>query len=94
MEKDTVILSLTEYNELRDLRQATTQGKTLLITVASTGYNKEFISNSEAVEQIANINFQLAQKIDQLDQLNKLRFNELVRVKKMSYWQFLKWKKS
>jgi len=43
MEKDTVLLAVEKYNELRDFKQKIEEGKTLVIVSGWNYYQKDFI---------------------------------------------------
>ena len=93
MKKNTVLLAVKKYNELRDFKQKIEESKTLVIV---SGYNfleKEFISTEEAVEKIAEANKILQKENKDLrsDNLRGITIND---IKKMSYWEFRKWRKS
>jgi len=83
MEKDTVLLDVEKYNELRDFKQKIEEGKTLNIISSSWHYSHRFISTDEAVLRIGEINKELSAEIEKLQN-----------IKKMSYWEFRKWRKS
>jgi hypothetical protein len=91
MEKDTVLLDVEKYNELRDFKKQMQEGKTLVITDTRWTYRKEFVTESEAVKEIANDNAILQKEIERLTTPKEITINDL---KKMSYWEFRKWRKS
>ena len=94
MEKDTVLLAVEKYNELRDFKQKIEEGKTIVIVSGWNYYNKEFITTEEAVEQIAKANKLLKKENEDLRNTNKPKEITLNDIKKMSYWEFRKWRKS
>lgn len=92
MEKGTVTLSLEKYNELRDFKQKIEEGKTYVkgkTYVIQTGMwnTKTFITTDEAIKSIAETNKELGEEIVRLKNIS----HEL---RKMSYWEFRKWRKS
>jgi hypothetical protein len=91
MEKDTVLLDVDKYNELRDFKEQMQAGKTLLIIDTRWTFRKEFVTESEAVKVIANDNAILQKEIKRLTAPKEITINDL---KKMSYWEFRKWRKS
>lgn len=106
MEANTVILSLSEYNSLRDFRENQKKNKTCLIV----GYDPQlwcgytprytYITSDMAVEQIAKKNTELLDEVVKLK--NKIYELEnpqrkeptLEDIKKMSIWKFMKWRKT
>ena len=94
MKKDTVLLDIKKYNELRDFKQKIEEGKTIVIVSGCKYYNKEFITTEKAVEQIAEANKLLQKENEDLRNANKPKEITLNDIKKMSYWEFRKWRKS
>jgi hypothetical protein len=94
MEKDTVLLAVEKYNELRDFKQKMEEGKTIVIVSGWNHYNKEFVTTERAVEQIAEANKLLQKENEDLRNANKPKEITLNDIKKMSYWEFRKWRKS
>ena len=107
MEKDTVILNIKDYNELRDFKEYIERNYT--IEVKSYKYNIaiKYISKDEAVKQITSeLNDkidahkketdELISKIRELEQRANTTHKEITidDIKNMSYWEFRKWKKS
>lgn len=107
MEANTVVLSLSEYNALRDFKTNLEKGNTYRTCDYRRVYNGEylqgttFVSTDEAVKEVTAICEQLTQKIEELGKENlELRQGvvkgwdkETEKVKKMSIWEFLKWRK-
>jgi hypothetical protein len=91
MEKDTVLLDVEKYNELRDFKQKIEEGKTLVIALGWNYYRQEFITTEKAVEEIAAANKLLKKEIEELRKPKEIILND---IKKMSYWEFRKWRKS
>lgn len=101
MEVNTAILSLAEYNQLRDFKKTIEEGNTVQFYGNSWGLT--FISTDEALKKAEQGNKELKDQIRFLEQANyELRNPKKVEpspaftladVKKMSVWQFLKWKR-
>jgi hypothetical protein len=94
MEKDTVLLAVEKYNELRDFKQKIEEGKTLVIVSGWNYYQKDFITTEKALEEIAAANKLLQKENEDLRNANKPKEITLNDIKKMSYWEFRKWRKS
>jgi len=82
MEKNTVLLDVNIYNELRDFKQKIEEGKTISIVTSNWAYSKTFITTDEAIISIAETNKELGNKIEELRDNNQKKLNDL---KKMSY---------
>jgi len=91
MEKDTVLLDVEKYNELRDFKQKIEEGKTLVIISGWNFYRKDFITTEKALEEIAAENKLLQKENEELRKSKEIKLND---IKKMSYWEFHKWRKS
>jgi len=91
MEKDTVLLDVEKYNELRDFKQKIEEGKTLVIISGWNFYRKDFITTEKALEEIAAENKLLQKENEELRKSKEIKLND---IKKMSYWEFRKWRKS
>ena len=94
MEKDTVLLAVEKYNELRDFKQKIEEGKTLVIVSGWKYYRKDFITTEKALEEIAAANKLLQKENEDLRNANKPKEITLNDIKKMSYWEFRKWRNS
>ena len=110
MEENTVLLSLKEYNELRDLKieveESIKNSKFAVITkvfgnsVYSGTEITKYLTEKEAIVDFQNENNELNLKIIQLEK--KVEKSELIEavlvtiddLKNMSYWEFRKWRKS
>ncbi len=90
MEKNTVLLDVEKYNELRDFKQNIEESKTLTVINSLYSYSSTFISTDEAVSKIGEANKKLYNENRRLQQ-NEITVNN---IKKMSYWEFRKWRKS
>lgn len=91
MEKDTVLLDVEKYNELRDFKQKIEEGKTLVITSGWNYYQQSFITTEKALIEIAEANKLLQKENEELRKPKEITLND---IKKMSYWEFRKWRKS
>ena len=98
MEKNTVLLSLEEYNALRDFKKEIEKGNTIKIYCGYSGNPQHYYSAENALKEIEIINKQLYEgnnkSFKENIKLKEQHITELERIKKMSYWQFRKWKKS
>jgi hypothetical protein len=96
MERNTVLLDVSEYNRLRDFEREIKMGNTLPITEYNYNvvYHSNYITESDAVAHIAKANASLVKQIKELKKANEPKSPSLEDVKKMSYWQFRKWKRS
>ncbi len=96
MEKDTVILSLEKYNELRDFKIEVLKGKVVSLSLShGLSYNHTFYTESEAIEKAKNINKEILQRSIELgDSLNKMK-NKLDEAIKISSWfEFKEWQRN
>jgi len=108
MEANTVILSLPEYNALRDFKENIEKGNTFrTIDYSTSPYMSQayiaipkFVTTDEAVKEIANQNSNLSKELAKVSDENyKLRHPEtrevtLNDVKRMSIWEFRRWRKN
>jgi len=95
MEKDTVILSLKDYNNLRDFETAI-KNKDAVQIVVETGYSNYhadysyiLYTESTAIKKVADINQQLIEEIKEL-KFPKIPKPKLYDISKMSIWKFIK----
>lgn len=95
MKENTVKLKLADYNELMDFKRDIENNNTFVLyeSILSGNYTK-IISNDESVKMLAKINFQLRKNIDDLPMLHLEKERQLVKLKHMSIWQFIKWRKT
>jgi hypothetical protein len=109
MEANTVILGLPEYNALRDFKAEIEKGNTYRCFdyYNSVGWGQSscpsislYISPDEAVKEIAMKNDSLIKQITDLnEEINGLKNPSTSKeinikdIKKMSVWEFLKWRK-
>jgi len=73
MEKDTVLLAVEKYNELRDFKKGIEEGKTLVIISGWNCYKQTFITTEKALEEIAEANKLLQKENEDLRNVNKLK---------------------
>jgi hypothetical protein len=86
MDKNTVILSVEDYNELRDFKENANNGKTL-ITIRAYGFSgeniyREFYTDNEIIEQLSKSNNEL-----------KKELFEINNIARMNCYEFRKWRK-
>ena len=100
MEKDMVCLAIAKYNELRDFKKevekSLEESKVLVIEEGwgvTGGYTRKYYTESEAVLELEAKNKELRAKIEkaEIKEPVEISINDL---KKMSYWEFRKWRKS
>lgn len=86
-------ISIDEYNSLRDFKIEMEKGNTFIISGNGYHYNfsKTFVSTDEAVALIAKENGLLIKTIEELRTPEVTTIDD---VKKMSYWEFHRWKKT
>ena len=105
MKKDTVLLDVEKYNVLRDFKEYIEKGNTLEINNSRYNSYHRFITTDEAVKILVNesndlIKTQaeelnrLLKQISDLQEINKPKEITINDLKKMSYWEFRKWRKS
>ena len=104
MEKDTVVLSVEKYNELRDFQREVKAGKVFSLCRSWAGHYSgktvHFYTENEVLKEFETENKELRSKVINLEtkieksgnkELKEISINDL---KKMSYWEFRKWCKS
>lgn len=110
MQENTVLLSVKEYNELRDFKKEVEENLTKSkFAVITNGYGyglyshdvtTRYYTQDEAILDFENKNKELKEEICELkSKLKKSEIKEPVEVtiddlKNMSYWEFRKWRKS
>ena len=90
METNTVILSLNDYNELRDFKDKI-QKEYTLNTWCSYHSHQTWVSTNDALKELAETNNLLEKTIRELKYPIK-KEPSISEIKKMSVWQFLKWR--
>jgi hypothetical protein len=102
MDKNTVLLSVDDYNKLRDFKKKITDGKILVDYQFLGGvYRNEvrYYTDDKVIEELHLRNKSLKEEIKYLqNRINDLqnpkpKETTIDEIKKMSVWQFLKWKK-
>lgn len=102
MEKDTVLLSLEKYNELRDFQKEVRNGKVFCISSpwALGGETTYFCTEDEVIKKFETRNKELEDKIKELENtINKyeyegIRLMSMDDLKQLSYWEYRKLRKS
>jgi hypothetical protein len=110
MQKDTVLLGVEKYNELRDFKkeveESRKESKFAVIeerwgsSIFSGGYTRKYYTENEAVAEFEKRNKELETENKELKtKIEKSGIKEPVEIsindlKKMSYWEFRKWRKS
>lgn len=96
MEKNTVTISLEDYNDLRDFKKEMAESsKVAIFGHRYEPYNLRFVTKDQAVIELAKEIDVLMDENSQLrQQLNyeRQQLKPLNDIKKMSIWQFLKWR--
>ena len=103
MKANTVVLTINEYNELRDFKKRIEDGKICGIKYGGFGLSsgEYFYTENKAIAKFEDKNNELEIKIKDLEStvkrleiMDKINPREIDKLKKMSYWEFRKWKKS
>jgi MinD-like ATPase involved in chromosome partitioning or flagellar assembly len=109
MEKDTVLLDIEKYNELRDFKkeveESLKESRFAVIedqrdVLGFIYHTRKYYTESEAILDFETRNKELEAKIEELEaKIKKAGIKEPVEIsindlKKMSYWEFRKWRKS
>ena len=87
----TVIIDLEEYQELANFKKNVERG--LCVVYLSDPVCVGFTTNDDAVKEIVKINFELQNRIDDLE-ADARPHPVISKLKEMSYWEFRKWRKS
>ena len=106
METNTVVLTLSDYNELREFKEKMEKGNTYMVPQPHT--NSSWLTNYSPLPSVKYITTDMAVR-ELLDRNDKLSFindelnnevNRLLnsrpnigRLKSMSIWEFIKWRK-
>lgn len=102
MEANTVILNLGDYNSLRDFKEGMEKGYTYYVEDHSIYYGStisyRFVSTDGAVKMLSEMNQNLTTRISDLqNEICNLNNPEkevtIEQIKKMSLWEFLKWRR-
>ena len=109
MEKDTVLLAVEKYNELRDFKKEVEESRKeskfavieeRWVGMFGGGYTRKYYTENEAIFDFEKRNKELEAKNKELEaKFEKLGIKEPKEIsindlKKMSYWEFRKWRKS
>jgi hypothetical protein len=104
MEKDTVLLDVEKYNALRDFKEYIEKGNTLEVNNLRYNSYRRFITTDEAVKIIVKDRELIVSELEKENEDLKLQIRNLENpapkemsindLKKMSYWEFRKWRKS
>lgn len=89
MAKDTVTLSIEEYNRLRDFERDIKEEKVLLYSSGFCGDKLWIYTKEDAINFLLEENKGLGNEIDEL-----MKEKTPSQLKKMNIWEFLKWRKS
>jgi SepF-like predicted cell division protein (DUF552 family) len=105
-EKNTVVLSLDEYNHLRDFEKAIEEGNTVEIYSnfyinvnhcgeRQSGYSTKLrlYSTDEVVKKIAEENAVLVSKLAELEEKNEPKEKAISEIKRMSVSEFRRWRR-
>jgi hypothetical protein len=103
MEVNTVLITIAEFDRLRKIEKKLETDIPLLY-VCGTYSGKVLYTKDEALKEVADMNASLKEKLDKSDAevviIKKMIANErktmsqeLAIIKKMSWWQFRKWRK-
>lgn len=86
--ENIVILSLEEYNRLMDFEKEIKSGKAFTLESGFYSSSSQFYTQEQIIEKIVDEGNELRRRFDEL-----LRNKQSIsHIKKMSIWQFLKWK--
>ena len=102
MEKDTVLLSVDKYNELRDFQKEVRNGKVVSISRPWNlgGETTYFYTEDEVIKKFETRNKEMEDKIKELENtINKyeyegIRLMSMDDLKQLSYWEYRKLRKS
>jgi len=108
MEPNAVVLTLSDYNELREFKEKMEEGHTYKLTqpyIQSSIWLSyytipapvKYITTDMAVRELLDRNDKLSFINDELNneinRLNNIRF-DIRELKRMSIWEFIKWRKT
>ena len=91
METNTVILSVEEYNKLRDFKINIEKGNTFSVLRDRFSAYDQFITTNEAVKELLKVNEEMGYKLLNPD-VTRINGKTVLDVYKMSIWEFIKWK--
>ena len=87
MENIKVTLDIEHYNELKEFKDNLLNGNSKVIIRSHNGFNSYYITNSDAIQNITEINNKL---YDELYKIKLSNSNIISDIKKMSFMEFLK----
>lgn len=90
-DKNTVTIDLEIYNQLRDFKKTIEENNTIRINSLNSFFQSSynFITKDELSKEILYKNKELNEENIKLKENNRLEINKL---KKMSVWEFIKWR--
>jgi len=91
MGKNTIILSVEDYNSLRDFKINIEKGNTYSVLRDRFRAYDQFITTNEAVKEVLKVNEEMAYKLLNPD-VTRINGKTVLDVSKMSIWEFIKWK--
>lgn len=89
---NTVILDLETYNDLRDFRDGIQRNGAITVFYEWDCWGQRLYTESEAITSIARANEKLKAKMEELKHPDKKQ-PTIEEIRKMSWWQFRKWKR-
>lgn len=92
MEKDTINLSLKDYNELRDFKKAIESYGGVQFYWSGFSCSSTIYTKNQAIIKISEANIRLSLRIKELEnpKTHQPTYSE---IKKMNWWQFRKFKR-
>jgi len=108
MDVNTVLLPVDEYNELRDFKKSIEEGKTIVYYYAGYNLRKRCYTTDEAVldvieaneilmDEARNSHTEVCALRKDIKELTEKKVKALLininAVKRMTVWEFLKWRK-
>ena len=93
MKENTVTLSLKVYNDLRDFKSEIQKNNAVKI-INGWDFNERLVFVGEFPKYIIDKNENLVKENNDLRSENLKFYNELKDIKKMSIWEFRRWKRS
>ena len=92
MEKNTINLSVEDYNEMRDFNEAFKKDNAVSVFWGWNGYENTIYTKNEALKKVTEANVKLKLTIDELKSPEKKQpsYDE---IKKMSWRELRKWKR-
>lgn len=91
MEKDTILLSVEKYNELRDFRKEIEAGNTYRVDFGYWESSITYVSTDEAIKEMSQRLETLKKENEDLKNPDKKQ-PSIDEIKVMSWWKFRKWK--